>query len=385
MKKIYKSILLLTMAVAVAGIYSSCKKSDTQANTGVPRIKYVRITDPKSSDSLLVGAFQGNLIAIVGENLQNAREVWFNDQKASLTPTYITNTSILVSVPNPIPKEITNKLKIIFSNNDSLKYDFKVQVSEPTLSGMNSEYVLTGDVASIRGDYFYEPLTVTFEGGVKGELVSVEDKLIKVRIPAGAMPGQITVTTNFGVTKSDFWFKDNRNIFLSSDPFTGWWNKDYVVLAGDVKAGDPPAINGNYIRVKKPIAGWAWTEVAGGPADAMGAISKNIPDEAILKPSDYNLKFELNTMKPYNNNVLKINVGLLQQNNDAYQWKPPYDTKGLWQTITIPFEEIVASYGAPLTVNPKGYWTRLLFHGGGDLDCDMSFDNFRIVPKIIKK
>lgn len=385
MKKIYKSILLLTMAVAVAGIYSSCKKSDTQANTGVPRIKYVRITDPKSSDSLLVGAFQGNLIAIVGENLQNAREVWFNDQKASLTPTYITNTSILVSVPNPIPKEITNKLKIIFSNNDSLKYDFKVQVSEPTLSGMNSEYVLTGDVASIRGDYFYEPLTVTFEGGVTGELVSVEDKLIKVRIPAGAMPGQITVTTNFGVTKSDFWFKDNRNIFLSSDPFTGWWNKDYVVLAGDVKAGDPPAINGNYIRVKKPIAGWAWTEVAGGPADAMGAISKNIPDEAILKPSDYNLKFELNTIKPYNNNVLKINVGLLQQNNDAYQWKPPYDTKGLWQTITIPFEEIVVSYGAPLTVNPKGYWTRLLFHGGGDLDCDMSFDNFRIVPKIIKK
>ncbi|MBC7508846.1 MAG: hypothetical protein H7320_08870 [Ferruginibacter sp.] len=385
MKKIYKSILLLTMAVAVAGIYSSCKKSDTQANTGVPRIKYVRITDPKSSDSLLVGAFQGNLIAIVGENLQNAREVWFNDQKASLTPTYITNTSILVSVPNPIPKEITNKLKIIFSNNDSLKYDFKVQVSEPTVSGMNSEYVLTGDVASIRGDYFYEPLTVTFEGGVTGELVSVEDKLIKVRIPAGAMPGQITVTTNFGVTKSDFWFKDNRNIFLSSDPFTGWWNKDYVVLAGDVKAGDPPAINGNYIRVKKPIAGWAWTEVAGGPADAMGAISKNIPDEAILKPSDYNLKFELNTIKPYNNNVLKINVGLLQQNNDAYQWKPPYDTKGLWQTITIPFEEIVASYGAPLTVNPKGYWTRLLFHGGGDLDCDMSFDNFRIVPKIIKK
>lgn len=385
MKKIYKSILLLTMAVAVAGIYSSCKKSDTQADTGVPRIKYVRITDPKSSDSLLVGAFQGNLIAIVGENLQNAREVWFNDQKASLTPTYITNTSILVSVPNPIPRDITNKLTIIFSNKDTLKYDFKVQISEPTVSGMNSEYVLTGDVASIRGDYFYQPLTVTFEGGVTGELVSVEDKLIKVRVPAGAMPGQITVTTNFGVTKSDFWFRDSRNIFLSSDPFTGWWNKDYVVLAADVKAGDPPAINGNYIRVKKAIGGWAWTEVAGGPADAMGAISKNIPDEAILKPSDYNLKFELNTMKPYNNNVLKINVGLLQQNNDAYLWKPPYDTKGLWQTITIPFEEIVASYGAPLTVNPKGYWTRLLFHGGGDLDCDMSFDNFRIVPKIIKK
>ena len=90
-------------------------------------------------------------------------------------------------------------------------------------------------------------------------------------------------------------------------------------------------------------------------------------------------------MKPYNNNVLKINVGLLKENNDAYQWKPPYDTKGQWQTVIIPFEEVANSYGAPLVVSPTGYWTRLLFHGGGDLDADISFDNFRVVPKIIKK
>ncbi|MFT3935429.1 MAG: glycan-binding surface protein [Chitinophagaceae bacterium] len=133
------------------------------------------------------------------------------------------------------------------------------------------------------------------------------------------------------------------------------------------------------------MGAWAWTEVAGGPASAMGDISKNIPDDAILKPSDYNLKFELNTMKPYNANALKINVGLQAENNDAYIWAPPYDTKGAWQTVTIAFDEIVKSYGKPITVNHDGYWTRLLFHGGGDLDCDMSFDNFRIVPKIIKK
>ena len=117
----------------------------------------------------------------------------------------------------------------------------------------------------------------------------------------------------------------------------------------------------------------------------MGAISKNVPDAAILKPSDYNLKFELNTFKPYNGNVLKINVGLLNENNDAYQWKPPYDTKGQWQTVTIPFEEIANSYGRPLTLSPDGYWCRLLFHGPGDLDCDMSFDNFRVVPKFLKQ
>ena len=383
MKKIYQSILLLTLAVAIAGIYTSCTKDPAPPNNGAPRIRYVRVTTPTSSDSLLVGAYQGNLIAIVGENLQDAVELWFNDQKAVLTPTYITSTSILVSVPSAIPKVITNKIKIIFSNGNTLEYDFKVQISEPTVSSMNCEYVLEGQEATIVGDYFYQPLTVTFAGGVKGELVSVTDKLIKLKVPAGAQPGQIIVKTNFGETKSDFWFRDNRNIYISSDPFTGWWNASYVVSSP--AAGDPPSINGNYIRVKKAIGSWSWNEVAGGPADAMGPISKNIPDEAINKPSDYNLKFELNTMKPYNGNVLKINVALLKENNDAYLWKPPYDTKGQWQTITIPFEEIASSYGSPLVISPTGYWCRLLFHGPGDLDCDMSFDNFRVVPKVIKK
>ncbi|HEX5024016.1 MAG TPA: IPT/TIG domain-containing protein, partial [Agriterribacter sp.] len=222
MKKI-QSILLLIMAFAMVGIYASCTKDDAP-NNGQPRIKYIRITAPESSDSLLVGAYQSNLIAIVGENLQDAQQIWFNDQKASLTPTYITSTSILVSVPSEIPLEINNTLKIIFANGSTLEHPFTVEISEPLVLAMNCEYVLTGNVATIRGDYFYEPLTVTFTGGVTGELVKVEDKAIQVIVPDGAQPGPVTVTTNFGETKSDFWFRDNRNIFISSDPFTGWWN-----------------------------------------------------------------------------------------------------------------------------------------------------------------
>jgi len=69
MKKIYHSLLLFTLVISIAGISSSCKKDDNLPNNGEPRIRYVRITNPVSADSLLVGAFQGNLIAIVGENL----------------------------------------------------------------------------------------------------------------------------------------------------------------------------------------------------------------------------------------------------------------------------------------------------------------------------
>lgn len=382
MKTIYKSLLLTLLIFSVAAVYTSCSE-DSLPNNGEPRIRYVRITAPGSSDSLLVAAFQGSVVAITGENLQDTREIWFNDRKASLSPTYITGTTIITTVPSQIPEEVSNKMTLVFGNGQTLEYPFEVAVSEPEVLSMVSEYVPTGGVATIRGDYFYEPLTVTFTGGVTATIVSVDEKVLEVEVPEGVQPGPITVTTNFGETVSDFWFRDNRNIFISSDPFTGWWNENYVVK--NPGAGDPPAINGNYIRVKKIVDPWVWTEVAGGPASAMGDISKNIPDEAILKPEKYNFKFEVNTMKPYDNNMFIFNVGLISENNNAYKWAPPYDTKGKWQTVVIPFEEVMkAQRGtAAGVVNHDGYWTRILMQGPGRLDADISFDNFRVVPKTL--
>jgi len=379
--KTINQLIVLIMALAMISTFTACKKENL-ANGGTPRIRYVRVTNPVSSDSLLIGAGQGQLIAIIGENLGGAESMWFNDQPASLNPTFITNTTIIVNVPSPIPTEITNRLKIYFSNGDSLLYNFEVQISKPSVNSMTCEYVNTGDVATINGDFFYAPITVAFTGGVSGEIVSVTDKILQVRVPSGAQPGPITVTTNFGETESEFWFADNRNIFISSDPFEGWNTKSFVVT--DPGAGDPPKINGNYIRVTKKLGDWPYTEVADGPAADMPIHSRRIPDAAILSPQDYNLKFEVNTIKPYNANLIKINAGTSVQDNDNYQWKPPYDSKGQWQTVIIPYEDVVNSYKVRPTVNPDGYWSMVLIHGPGALDADICFDNFRIVPKVNK-
>src|SRR6188508_141794 len=122
MKSINKILLVLIMLTGVAGIFIACDKNND--DSGTPSVNYVRITRPESSDSLLIGAGQGLLIAIVGNNLKNTSEIWFNDQQAVLTPTYITNTSILVSVPSQIPKKITNKMRLVFSDGKELLYDF---------------------------------------------------------------------------------------------------------------------------------------------------------------------------------------------------------------------------------------------------------------------
>ncbi len=374
----YLSLILL-IGIGMVGGISSCNKDEVGPT---PRVKYVRVTRPSSSDSLLIGAGQGQLIAIVGENLGGAQQVWFNDQQARLTPTYVSDESILVSVPSQIPTTVTNKLKIIFKDGYELLYDFVVQISDPEVDGMVCEFVNEGDIAVIRGDYFYEPLSVTFSGGVKGTLVAVTATEIQVRVPAGAASGPITVTTNFGETKSNFWFRDTRNMFISSDPYEGWWNSSYVV--SNPGAGAPKKISGNYIRYTKNTGPWSWNELAGGPASAMPNHSKNIPNEAITKPADYNLKFEFNTLKPYNASIIRINCALNAEDNNAYQWQPPFDTKGQWQTVIIPFEEVVASYAVKPTINPNGYWCRLLIQGPGTLDADLCFDNFRVVPKVLK-
>ncbi|MFL5741538.1 MAG: glycan-binding surface protein [Flavisolibacter sp.] len=378
MKSINKLLLIMLVAIGVTGGFISCKKDSTPT----PTISYVRITRPQSSDSLLAGANQGQLIAIIGNNLQDAVEVWFNDQQARLTPTYITSTSLLVSVPSQIPKSVTNKIKIIFKNGYVLLYDFEVQISKPVLASMVSEFVNDGSIATIRGNYFYEPLTVTMTGGKVAQLVSVKDNEIQFTVPAGSQPGQITVKTNFGETKSDFWFRDPRNHFIDSDPYEGWHEAALVV--SNPGPNDPPKISGNYIRVNKFLAAWSWNEIADGPADQMPNHSKNIPDDAILNPQNYNLKFEVNTIKPYNNGMIRINAGTSVQDQTNYQWKPPFDTHGQWQTVVIPYEEVFNSYTVKPTVNPNGYWAMILMQGPGDLDADISFDNFRIVPKVSK-
>ena len=379
MKSITKTLLALLVIIGGVTVFNSCTKDEA----GTPSISYVRITRPASSDSLLVGAGQGQLIAIVGNNLQDAVEIWFNDQASRLTPTYITSNTILVRIPTQIPIAVNNRMKIIFKNGFVLEHEFTVQISKPLISKMVVEHVKEGGTAVIIGDYFYAPLTVEFTGGVTGQLASVKDNEIQVIVPAGAQPGQITVKTNFGETKSDFWFRDNRNLLIHNDPWTGWWGANMVV-----SGNDPLAISGNFSRITSNVGAWAWTEWIGGRQDAL-ATSHNLPDDAVLNPAKYNLKFEINTLKPYNNNMIKIMIGQVNDpdpnwNTEPYHFRPPFDTKGKWETVVIPFEEVVANYVTNWGLRPQGYGVKVWFHGPGAVEADVAFDNLRVVPKSLK-
>nr|WP_315158574.1 glycan-binding surface protein [uncultured Flavobacterium sp.] len=381
MKIIYKITTALLVILVITMV--SCSSEESAANSA-PYISYVRITDPISSDSLIVKAGQGQLLALIGDNLQNTTEVWFNNRQAFISPTYVTNKSIITNVPGKIPTEINNEIRLINKNGSVYSYSFKVEIGEPYIKAMRSEYVPDGQIATIQGDFFYEPMTVTFTGGKQAVISSIDDdKILNVVVPDGAQPGPITIKTNFGETVSDFYFRDNRNIFVS-----GAAGSDFIVTQPG--AGDPLAINGNYIRIKKNIGSWDFNAFFSGGPDEFGEESRNVPDDALIHPENYNLKFEINTLKPYNANIMKFQL-LLDKASDfdayywsggPYLWQPPYDTHGQWETIVIPLNQVLLGPGHD--VNPNGYYSRLIFHDNGALDADISVDNFRVVPKILK-
>ncbi|MEQ8880872.1 MAG: glycan-binding surface protein [Cyclobacteriaceae bacterium] len=378
--RISQYLLFVTFGAIV---FTSCMEDDSTMSGGEPSISYIRITDPESSDSLLIAAGQGSMIAIIGENLQQVRQIWFNDRQAQLSPNLITATSVITRVPSLIPVSITNQLKLVFPGRDTLFYDFRVAIGEPQITSMVSEYVNAGGIARIRGQYFYEPLTVTFPGGVTGEVVDVEDEMIEVIVPEGAQSGPITVTNNFGESESDFWFRDNRNIIggfegTEDADFSGWWyGKDFIVSSDP----DIPAINNQFIRINRELAEWGWFEMWVGNGGTILEETSNIPADAFDNPDKYSLKFEINTLESLTGARIHMYMGpdMPGERGTNYMWEPNLHTEGQWETVSIPWNTFLAA-SPTLDYNPNGY--QISFHFSGPLAVNAQFglDNVRVVP-----
>ena len=79
MKKIFYTLLALVSLTACVD-----EPDRFRLTEGVPTIYYVRPIKASAADSLLTGAYLGNSICIVGDNLRSVYKMKFNDQEAIL-------------------------------------------------------------------------------------------------------------------------------------------------------------------------------------------------------------------------------------------------------------------------------------------------------------
>lgn len=258
---------LFAMALVAAGAgFTSCEDEPDKYEVagGTPTIDYVRPVDVASKDSLLTGASLNNTICIVGRNLRSVTKINFNDQTAVLNTSYMTDNTIIVTVPKSIPGKVTDKIYFITNNKDTIDYDFKTVVPAPTINGMSNEWAAPGEEVTIKGDYFldYDDSHLTIKVGdnytIPYEDLKISLNSIRFNMPED-MPKHepITITTINGTTKAGFRYMDNRGMLFDFDtPWkeggevlgnNGWHNRTIT--------SDGTSLSGNYMVLGETAMG----------------------------------------------------------------------------------------------------------------------------------
>ena len=408
---------------------------------GVPTLKYVRSPLPEEADSLLVGAYLGNTVCLVGDNLRSIYELYFNDQKATLNTSYMTDHTILVDIPKNIPEEVTNKIYMVTKSGAKVDFDFSVMVPAPVVSSMSCEYAPAGSEAVLYGDYFVDdpnvPLTISMPGDitVEGEqITSITKTAIKFIVPEGAVQGNIRVKSIYGTGQSVFQYKDTRNILFD-------WDGKYegALAAGNSWNGDNekkgqilasvPSVDGKYMVMgPATLSGGQWDtpseytmmywpdlNATEGcvPLYNLPQFKKMLED---YKVEELALKFEVYvpTSNPWMAEGMQIRftsldeVSMSNQTQD-YIWnddekheegKAPrgvwvpweetgsYDTNNQWVTVTLKmseFNKLVSGLASDTEFTQDRFAGLSIFLRGGGADgkeCEpiICMDNIRVVP-----
>lgn len=423
---------LMAAAMVVAGFATtSCEDEPDKYEVadGLPTVNYVRSPLLAEADSLLTGAYMSNTVVLVGENLRSIYELYFNDQKAILNTSYMTDHTVYVDVPKDIPTTVTDKIYMITRSKDTVAYDFKVLVPAPVVNSMSCEFAKPGSEVTIYGDYFIDdpnvPLTITVSGGSVEvtEITNITKTAVSFILPEGASEGYMYVKSIYGTGRSKFHYYDTRNILFDWDGSHGGhamglgWRDGSKVW----KAADENSIDGAYIsfggQALDGAIGATWAEDPfsfnywpdGGEHPALSsrpAFAEMLEKQGV---NGLQIKFEVcvPATNPWSSCALQImftgdaNVTNTTGNNTYFSdtklprglWIPwqnkgSYDTGGKWVTVALNLSDFNKTHeGSPCDVAlNKDMMTGLTFfvwHGGVEgTTCNpvIMVDNIRVVP-----
>lgn len=342
--------IYIVVALVMQGLFTSCDKETEDA----PAIERIRYTDPEFADDNLTEVGLGDVIAIIGKGLESTYQVTLNDMSLSLNPVYISNNSILVTIPDDVPTvathvTVSNKL-IIRAESGTIETDLLVLPPAPLISTISNEFAKAGETLTITGKYFYFVENVTFPGGIETSTnlnVNDDATILTVTVPEGITEaGSIDVVTASGTSSAwpMYRFNDVEGMICNFDdknPFGPWGPKPILETEN--------ALEGNYVKVYQEnvtAPDW-WNNDRVIPINDYPALG--ISGQA----AEYGFKFEVFVPEstPLNSGRIRIQLNW----GPYYFWKPwevnqdmtkywdftgdrvPFFTEG-WQTIVIPMD-----------------------------------------------
>lgn len=420
--KYIKSLALVP--VIALGLASCQDQSDAfEQADGLPVLHYVRYAD---RDVIITEAFMEQTVCLVGDNLRSINQLLFNDQKAILNTSYMTDHTLLVNIPSEMAVEETDKIYMVTAKKDTVEYDFKVLPPAPVIKSMSNEWAAPGTVASIYGDYFIgsddQPVVVEFPNGEVTDFKKVSKTELQFTIPETAVEGKIKVTSISGTTASTFHYRDSRGMITNFDGATDvvpqGWN---IAVQYKTEGG----VDGQYVELgpadldeeggwqeslKLPFWCGNWNGDPMGITSGAGVPICNFIDMTNFATMAF--KFELCIPKenPWSSGAMQIVFASADKcANDSWQnntyiqpdnglcrglyspWKETgsFDTNGEWITVTVPISDF--RYNADGTVgtvplqSPEDFASLVIWPWSGGVSgtaCTPVFryDNIRVVP-----
>lgn len=362
--KTLKYIIVALLAVGT-GLLTACKEEET-TNEPLSVTKISTVVDRE------VGITVANLaqyVIIQGTGLNNVHAIRVNDVDVDLKQAYITTHEITLQIPRVVPGEISNTITLT-ANNQTISAPIEVNVPSMVVDGMLNEFTPVGDTMRVVGDYFdlYGITTQSgelFFGGKKMEIAKATGNTLSFLLPADAAEGsQIKLVSPIcGEMMVPGKYKERGNILCDFDPYWGWGGQAYLS-----SGPTPVSVSGQFSHFKNSTHGGWCGETA------IVQVGLTYFPEVLDNPGNYVFKFEVNTLKP----LVKRKIGLYFS-QIGYAWEPfasglAFNTNGEWKTISIGLDKI---WNGALPADG-------IFQVMGDgvvEDTDISFDNFRIVPK----
>ena len=141
-----------------------------------------------------------SLITIEGINLANIQEIRFSEQVINFNTAYNADQALLLRVPTNVP--LGEHVVTITTDGGEVTTNFRVTLDPPEIFNFSPESAEPGEIVTVRGKNFFEPMTVWFFDSIEAELLTLTPDSLTVLVPEGVDKGRITMFANGGLTRS---------------------------------------------------------------------------------------------------------------------------------------------------------------------------------------